>query len=149
MYTNFYSPSAVCSPSRSAIITGMYPTTLGTHNMRAYNEGRKSINHNNLPSYSPKFPKKIKPLQLLRNAGYYLLIVVKKIIILKFQKTHGIKLAVIVMEKKKLIFIGVSDLKISLYLVFNFKSLRAQIWHQANKPIFVDVSKVEVPPIFR
>ena len=59
LYTNFYSPSAVCSPSRSAIITGMYPTTLGTHNMRAYNEGRKSNQPQiNIPSYSPKFPKK-------------------------------------------------------------------------------------------
>ena len=62
MYNNFYSPSAVCSPSRSAIITGMYPTTIGTHNMRAYNEGRKSNQPQlNIPSYSPKFASKLKP----------------------------------------------------------------------------------------
>ena len=58
---------------QSAIITGMYPTTLGTHNMRAYNEGRKSNQPQlNIPSYSPKFPTKIKPFTIaLRNAGYY------------------------------------------------------------------------------
>ncbi len=33
-YDNFYTPAPVCAPARSAIITGMYPTSLGTHNMR-------------------------------------------------------------------------------------------------------------------
>jgi uncharacterized sulfatase len=33
-YTNVYSHSGVCAPTRSGIITGMYPTTIGTHNMR-------------------------------------------------------------------------------------------------------------------
>ena len=33
-YTNVYSHAGVCAPTRSGIITGMYPTTLGTHNMR-------------------------------------------------------------------------------------------------------------------
>lgn len=33
-HTNFYSPSGVCAPSRSAIVTGMYPTRIGAHHMR-------------------------------------------------------------------------------------------------------------------
>jgi N-sulfoglucosamine sulfohydrolase len=33
-YTNVYSHSGVCAPTRSGIITGMYPTTIGTHQMR-------------------------------------------------------------------------------------------------------------------
>jgi uncharacterized sulfatase len=33
-YTNLYSHSGVCAPTRSGIITGMYPTTIGTHHMR-------------------------------------------------------------------------------------------------------------------
>ena len=33
-YTNVYSHSGVCAPTRSGIITGMYPTTIGTCPMR-------------------------------------------------------------------------------------------------------------------
>ena len=34
-YTRCFSVSGVCAPSRSAIITGMYPTTIGTMHMRS------------------------------------------------------------------------------------------------------------------
>lgn len=33
-YTNAFSTAGVCAPARSAIITGMYPTSIGTHHMR-------------------------------------------------------------------------------------------------------------------
>ena len=46
LFENMHATTPVCAPARSAIITGMYPTTLGTHNMRTYNEGRKPINLN-------------------------------------------------------------------------------------------------------
>ncbi|GGZ86048.1 sulfatase-like hydrolase/transferase [Algibacter mikhailovii] len=34
IYTNVYSTSRVCSPSRAAIITGMYPTSIEVNHMR-------------------------------------------------------------------------------------------------------------------
>tara|TARA_B100001741_G_scaffold198170_1_gene163482 strand:+ start:2255 stop:3832 length:1578 start_codon:yes stop_codon:yes gene_type:complete len=74
IYQNCYTPSPVCGPSRSSLITGMYPTTLGTHHMRAYkNSTEKTINpHNSLPYYSAN-PK--KPIRFftedLRAKGYY------------------------------------------------------------------------------
>lgn len=34
-YTNAFSSAPVCAPSRSAIITGMYPTTIGSMHMRS------------------------------------------------------------------------------------------------------------------
>ena len=34
-YTRCFSVSGVCAPSRSAIVTGMYPTTIGTMHMRS------------------------------------------------------------------------------------------------------------------
>ena len=33
-YVNAFAVAGVCAPSRSAIITGMYPTSIGTHHMR-------------------------------------------------------------------------------------------------------------------
>ena len=33
-YLIIFAVSPVCSPSRSSIITGMYPTTIGTQHMR-------------------------------------------------------------------------------------------------------------------
>ena len=33
-FTNAFAVAGVCAPSRSAIITGMYPTTIGSHHMR-------------------------------------------------------------------------------------------------------------------
>ena len=55
-YDNVYSHAGVCAPTRSGIITGMYPTTIGTHHMRC----------NGVPPANVKcFP------EYLRAAGYY------------------------------------------------------------------------------
>ncbi len=55
-YTNVFTHAPVCAPSRSGIITGMYPTTIGTHHMRCQGVP---------PPYVKCFP------EYLRAAGYY------------------------------------------------------------------------------
>ena len=35
LYSNCFTHAPVCAPSRSGLITGMYPTTIGTHHMRS------------------------------------------------------------------------------------------------------------------
>ena len=75
VYQNCYTPSPVCAPSRSSLITGMYPTTLGTQHMRAYKkvaENNAINSHNLLPYYSAK-PKKLIRFftEDLRQNGYY------------------------------------------------------------------------------
>src|SRR2546425_4370009 len=37
-YTRFYTTAPVCSPSRSAFITGMYQTTIGAHHHRSHRD---------------------------------------------------------------------------------------------------------------
>ena len=39
IFENMYAPYPVCAPARSSIITGMYPNSIGTHNMRALSYG--------------------------------------------------------------------------------------------------------------
>jgi len=55
-YDNVFSHSGVCAPTRSGIITGMYPTTIGTHHMRCQGVP---------PHFVKCFP------EYLRAAGYY------------------------------------------------------------------------------
>jgi len=55
-YTNVFTHAGVCAPVRSGIITAMYPTTVGTHNMRC-----KGVP----PDYVRCFT------EYLRAAGYY------------------------------------------------------------------------------
>ena len=38
IYNNVYSVSGVCSPSRAAIVTGMYPSSIGAHHMRTLSQ---------------------------------------------------------------------------------------------------------------
>lgn len=57
-YTNLNTVTAVCSPSRSALITGVYPVTIGLHQHRT--------------RYKKEIPKGVLPItEYFKNAGYY------------------------------------------------------------------------------
>jgi arylsulfatase A-like enzyme len=73
VFKNAYSPVPVCAPSRSALITGFYPSTLGTHNMRTYNAYKKENEPSiGIPNYSPPAPVGVKMFpEYLRTKGYY------------------------------------------------------------------------------
>ncbi|MBC8182890.1 sulfatase-like hydrolase/transferase [candidate division KSB1 bacterium] len=67
-YTNAYSVSGVCAPSRSALISGMYPVSIGTHHMRTKTHdfpGLPKPYHAVVPPYVKGYP------EYLRAAGYY------------------------------------------------------------------------------
>jgi N-sulfoglucosamine sulfohydrolase len=86
-YTNAFATAGVCAPSRSSIITGMYPVSIGTHNMRtgphyAYREPEKEtyqdyygltdIKGRNVPEYAAVPPGYVKVFtEYLRAVGYY------------------------------------------------------------------------------
>ena len=62
-YNNAIANAPVCAPARNAIITGMYPSSLGTLHMRSFSNAMKS---------SGRIPADIKLYpEVLRSVGYY------------------------------------------------------------------------------
>ncbi|WP_243739337.1 sulfatase family protein [Flavicella sediminum] len=68
IYPNLYSTSGVCSPSRAAIATGMYPSSFGANHMRTTSNTKQT----GLKSYEAVPPSNVKMIsELLRMHGYY------------------------------------------------------------------------------
>jgi N-sulfoglucosamine sulfohydrolase len=60
IYTHAYTTAAVCSPSRSAFMTGMYQTSIGAHNHRSHRNDNYQL------------PAGVRVItDILRDGGYY------------------------------------------------------------------------------
>ena len=70
LYTNAYSTAGVCAPARSAIITGMYPVSVGSHHQRTSHQHPATPE---LPTpYEVVLPPCVKCFpEYLRAQGYY------------------------------------------------------------------------------
>ena len=70
VWTNAFSTAGVCAPARSAVITGMYPISIGTHHMRTTHKNRACPE---VPTpYSAVIPHYVKCFtEYLRAEGYY------------------------------------------------------------------------------
>ena len=67
-YTNVFSPSGVCAPSRAALALGMYPSAIGANHMRTTSH----TDQTGLPRYEAVPPAEARMLsQYLRAHGYY------------------------------------------------------------------------------
>ncbi len=67
-YPHLFSPSGVCAPSRAAIATGMYPSSIGANHMRT----TSYTDVTGLPSYEAVPPSEVRMFsQLMREGGYY------------------------------------------------------------------------------
>ncbi|MGB3145109.1 MAG: sulfatase [Maribacter sp.] len=145
MFTNAVAPVPVCAPARSAIITGMYPTTLGTHNMRTYNAYAKGENEPTIgiPSYSPIVPEGVKMFtEYLRKKGYYTSNGPKEDY--NFEKTDGAWDD----SSKNHHWCNRSPDQ-PFFSVFNFSVCHeSQVWARTNDSLFVKPSDVNVPPYF-
>ena len=144
VFDNAFSPVPVCAPARSALITGMYPTTLGTHNMRTHkawgDENEPSIE---IPSYSPIVPNGVKMFtEYLRKEGYYCVNGPKEDY--NFAKTEAAW-----DESSDVRHWRKRNDDQPFFAVFNFSVCHeSQIWSRGKDSLYVDPKAVPVPPYF-
>ncbi|MDT7830418.1 sulfatase [Pricia sp. S334] len=147
VFDNAVAPVPVCAPARSALITGMYPTSLGTHNMRTYAPGRREGDRPyhglDFPSYSPVVPDGVKMFpEYLRKQGYYTANGPKEDY--NFEKTD----AAWDESGKNRHWRKRKDGQ-PFFAVFNFAVCHeSQIWKRGGDTLFIDPAKVPVPPYF-
>ena len=142
VYDNFYAVSPVCSPSRSSIITGMYPTTLGTQHMRAYKKNKGSINNKtNLPIYSAVPKRKIQFFtEILRANGYYCTN--------NSKEDYNMEMSPLAWdESNKNAHWRNRAKNQTFFSVFNFNiTHESKIWKNYEKHSEYDINKVILPP---
>ena len=147
MYNEMHSPYPVCAPARSAIITGMYPSSIGTGNQRAYHQKRKvrpdSESQLDFPYYSSKLAEAIKPFtQILRENGYYCT---------NNSKTdYNFKLTDEAWDESSNHASWENRKKGQpFFAVFNFGvTHESSIWNRDKKKLKVDPNILKVPPVF-
>ena len=143
-FNRAYATVPVCAPSRSSLITGLYPTTLGTHNMRTYN-AYKPANEETLgiPSYSPILPKGVKVFtELLRAKGYHCTNNAKEHYNFDAPSHSWDRSGPEAHWRDR-----ANDSP--FFSVFNFGVCHESgIWKYKDSTLFVDRNKLEVPPYF-
>ncbi len=133
-YTRFYTTAPVCSPSRSAFMTGMYATTIGAHNHRSHRDDGYQ-----LPAGVHILP------DMMRKAGYF------TANIRTFPEQPGIKGTGktdwnFTYEGKPFDSDNWNDLKMRqpFYAQVNFKETHRKFGGQKK----ADPAKVEIPPYY-
>ena len=158
VYTNAYATVGVCAPSRSAIITGMYPTSIGTMHMRAgkdvFSWGKrvyeKNINMNDVTGkpirqYATVIPDYVKCFpEYLRAAGYYCTNNAKT------DYQFAAPISAWDENDEKAHWRNRPDKNMPFFAVFNFGSTHeSRIWRNADKPLTVNPENVPVKPYFQ
>ena len=153
LYHDMNSIYPVCAPARSAIITGMYPNSIGTHNMRtmAYSYYKKNGNFGErnenekvlgIPRYSSKLAESIKTFpSILRENGYF-----------TYNKDKGDYNFII--SDSTWSEYGTNE-KITkadspIFAVYNYNvTHESSMWQRDKEPLMVDPKDLKIiPPIF-
>lgn len=156
VYDNAFAVVGVCGPSRSSIITGMYPTTIGTMHMRTGKDvhswgkrtykdssttGRNDVNGTPISEYAAVIPENVKCYtEYLRAAGYYCT---------NNEKTDyqfAAPVSAWDQNNKKAHWRNVPKNK-PFFSVFNIGTTHeSRLWKNDNLPLTVKPEDVSVPP---
>lgn len=154
IYDNAFAVVGVCAPSRSAIITGMYPTSIGTMHMRTgkdihswgkrtYNDEatKQDLQGNPVIEYSAVIPEHVKCYtEYLRVNGYFCT---------NNQKTDYQFAAPVTAwdENNNKAHWRNRPKDTPFFSVFNIGiTHESQLWKNEKLPLTVDPKEVQVPP---
>jgi len=145
-YNQVFATAGVCSPSRAALITGAYQTSIGAMHMRtlapsaaagdAYPPGFKG--------YSTVLPEGMKTYpELLRMAGYYTTNNVKEDYQFRSPVTMWDE------SSNKAHYRNRTDPNQPFFSIYNFTiSHESQVWMRDKEELLVDPKDVKVPPVY-
>lgn len=145
-YNQVFATAGVCSPSRAALITGAYQTSIGAMHMRtlapsaaagdAYPPGFKG--------YSTVLPEGMKTYpELLRMAGYYTTN--------NSKEDYQFRSPVTMWDESspKAHYRNRPDPDQPFFAIFNFTiSHESQVWMREKEELLIDPEDVKVPPVY-
>ncbi|WP_242205396.1 sulfatase family protein [Aestuariivivens insulae] len=155
IYDNAFAVVGVCAPTRSSIITGMYPTSIGTMHMRTgqdvmswgireyHKVDRTDLQGDSIIQYSAVIPEYVKCYtEYMRAAGYYCT---------NNQKTDYQFAAPVTAwdENNNKAHWRHAPKDKPFFAVFNIGTTHeSQLWKKSDLPLTVDPNTVPVPPYF-
>lgn len=141
-WPNAFSTAGVCAPARSAIITGMYAISIGTHHMRTTHSNRYTAG---MPTpYDAVPPHYVKCFtEYLRAAGYYCTNNVKTDYQFTPPRTAWDELSTEAHWRNR------PDPDQPFFAVFNLtRSHESGMWPENCPEITVDPAAIQLPPYF-
>lgn len=138
-YTHMYTTVGVSSPSRAALITGMYPTSIGANYMR--NNGPQQYLPEGITSYEVVLPPGIKCFtEMLRQEGYYCTNNAKTDYQFSSPLTAWDESGTKAHWRKR-------PEGTPFFAIFNLDiTHESRIWMNSDKPLHVDPQRINVPP---
>jgi N-sulfoglucosamine sulfohydrolase len=145
-YQNAFSTSGVCAPSRAALITGAYQTSIGAHHMRtlSLSAAARDAYPAGFKGYSAVLPEGMWPYPVhLRMAGYYVTNNVKE--------DYQFRSPVMMWDESsnKAHYRNRPDKNQPFFAIFNFTTTHeSQVWAREKEPLKVDPALVKLPPYY-
>lgn len=145
-YMRVFSTAGVCAPSRAALITGAYQTSIGAQHMRtlAASAAAMEAYPKGFKGYSAVLPEGMKPYpELLRLSGYYTTN--------NSKEDYQFESPVTMWDESspKAHYRNRPNPSQPFFAVFNINTTHeSQVWARAKEPLKVDPAKVKIPPYY-
>lgn len=145
-YNQVFATAGVCAPSRAAIITGAYQTSIGAMHMRTLAASAAALDAYppGFKGYSTLLPEGMKTYpELLRSAGYYTSN--------NSKEDYQFESPVTMWDESggKAHYRNRPDSTQPFFSIFNFTiSHESQVWMREHEELLVHPEEVNVPPVY-